>query len=392
MLAPGNTHLMAPHGPPRGGTAVVDLRRRTCRIVFASNRAGESYQLYTMDGQGKDVRRLTHNRSTDRLPRWSPDGRWIAFVSDRDGQARVCVTRCDQEAAVVFEATDPGFAEPGSGPQLDWSPDGAEIVFIGDHWRALRVLNLKSGEIRTLFAGDATPGISQYDSVCWQTDGRVLFSARPPASAHHKEVFRIDPITGKVTQITNDRGGPEHYAAPSTSPDGTKIALARHANRDPPPAGPIFLISADGSGPTPLKSTATTLNMAPRWSADGKAIVYFAKAGPFHHIHVALAEGGKPVPLTSGDCDDIDPDVWGDTPVRDGVFQPARGPRGPRPLPPRPRHGPSRNPSGPCRRSPGRPCRSDRTGRESSVRAVWESSSLGFRVRGSGLLRSARVS
>lgn len=326
VLAPDNTRVLVPHGGPRGGTAVVDLRRRTCRIVFASNRAGESYQLYTMDGEGKDVRRLTQNRSTDRLPRWSPDGRWIAFVSDRGGPARVCVTRCDQEAAAVFEATDPGLVEPGFGPQLDWSVDGTEIVFIGNGWRALRVLNLKSGEIRTLLEGDVAPGISQYDSVCWQRDGRVLFSARPPANAHQKEVFRIDLKTGKVTKITKDLAGSEHYASPAASPDGRRIAMARHANRDPPPSGPIFLIGADGSGPIAVESTAATLNMAPRWSADGRAIVYIAKAGPFHHINAAPAEGGKPVALTSSDCDDIDPDVWGDAPARDSVVQPTQGP------------------------------------------------------------------
>jgi dipeptidyl aminopeptidase/acylaminoacyl peptidase len=313
LLTADNARLLLPHGAP-GGTAVVDLRRRAGRIAFASNRAGESYQLYTMDGDGKRVERLTNNHYVDRWPRWSPDGRWIAFVSDRDGQPRIYVTPWDRDDAVPLLATDPAVDEPGAGATLDWSPDGTEIVFIGKWFRALRVVNLESGAIRTLFAGEAAPGLAQYASVCWQRDGPILFTARPTASAHHREIFRIDPKTAKVVQITQDRGSPEHYAAPSMSPDGKRIAVARYASRDPPLPGPIRLLNADGSEQARLESTAATLNLAPRWSADGKAIAYIVQAGAFRHLWMASVEGETTSPLSAGNWHDVDPDVWGDAP------------------------------------------------------------------------------
>ncbi len=92
---------VSPDGSDRRepGKRPVDVTTRTVSpdgkwVVFAADRDGDQ-EIYAMELDGKRLRRLTMNRARDGSPSWSPDGRQIAFVSDRDGTQEVYVMDAD---------------------------------------------------------------------------------------------------------------------------------------------------------------------------------------------------------------------------------------------------------------------------------------------------------
>ncbi len=65
------------------------------RVAFASDRDGEDLEIYVVDTDGGNLRRLTDSSSRDAQPTWSPDGQWIAFTSTRDAGFEVYIMRAD---------------------------------------------------------------------------------------------------------------------------------------------------------------------------------------------------------------------------------------------------------------------------------------------------------
>jgi len=99
------------------------LNRGATKIVFASNRSGDFYQIFTMNLDGTGVTRLTSTNADNGNPAWSPDGSKIAFESYRDGQAEIYVM--DANGANQRRLT---WADgPDTTPV--WSPDGTQIAF-----------------------------------------------------------------------------------------------------------------------------------------------------------------------------------------------------------------------------------------------------------------------
>jgi Tol biopolymer transport system component len=108
------------------------------RIAFMSPAAGDPYDIYVMNADGTDVRRLTESPGPDGWPAWSPDGRQIVFSSVRDdclySEAEDCLTTGDVgpwHTLYVMNAdgTDQHRLTRTFGQFAVWSPDGQYILF-----------------------------------------------------------------------------------------------------------------------------------------------------------------------------------------------------------------------------------------------------------------------
>ena len=108
------------------------------KIAFVRNRAGND--LFVINADGSGLRRLTRDPASDSAPVWSPDGRKIAFVSNRDDTHEVYVMNADGSGQHALGARTVGgsghlagagaVAVPDDAPA--WSPDGRKITFVSD--------------------------------------------------------------------------------------------------------------------------------------------------------------------------------------------------------------------------------------------------------------------
>jgi TolB protein len=100
------------------------------RIAFMSSRDGDD-EIYTMNADGTDPRRLTNSAGRDSGPTWSPDGGSIAFASSRDGASDLYIMEVD--GGKVRRLTDTPV--PGGSIRPLWSPDGELISFLSSRGR-----------------------------------------------------------------------------------------------------------------------------------------------------------------------------------------------------------------------------------------------------------------
>ena len=223
------------------------------RIAFASNRAGmdRGYDIYLMDADGQNLKRLTKMRDTEAFPTWSPDGRRIAFsrghelwVMNADGSR--------QRKVYTGPRTDGRF--DGELDYLSWSPDGSRIAFnrdMGDGtgldiWTIRpngtaprRIYASPIDDLQPEFSPDGRSIVLQ-ENTCIEAPGRRTC---------YGDIIVIDRRGKQATNLTNSPMGPE--LDPTWSPDGTQIA---YTDGDPLQGVDIdiWVMNADGSDPAPL--------------------------------------------------------------------------------------------------------------------------------------------
>jgi len=194
------------------------------QIAFVSDRAG-SLDVWVMQADGRDARRLTTDAASEVSPAWSPDGDRIAFVSDREGD-RTNIFVVAVESGVVSQIT---FQERGLA-FLDWSPDGASIAYSAagaDNASdpeltplELVVIPAAGGEVRVL-----EDGAGWNWGAAWSPDGLSLaFSWTPPGVAA-TDVAWLQIINADGTGLRRLQQGSWADYAPAWSPDGERIAF-----------------------------------------------------------------------------------------------------------------------------------------------------------------------
>ncbi|MCA9657915.1 MAG: PD40 domain-containing protein, partial [Myxococcales bacterium] len=191
--------------------------------------------LYVMPIAGGEARALTSGIAWDMQPRYSPDGKHIAFTSDRGGGDNIWVLpRGGGEAKPITKET---FRLLNGAV---WSPDG-QFIAARKHFTKRR--SLGSGEI-WLYHVSGGKGLQMTEKPndqkdvnepAFSVDGRYVYyshDATPGATFEYNKnphagiyaISRLDRETGRIDRVT---GGPGGAVRPTPSPDGTRLAFVR---------------------------------------------------------------------------------------------------------------------------------------------------------------------
>jgi len=250
---------------------------------------------------GGEAVRLTTSDEPETQPRWSPDGRYLAFLSGRDGdESQVWLLPRGGGEAVRVTDQDSGVSA------FEWSPDSTRLALVATD----------PDPEKTAGENDDAPKSPKPILVTrrqFKRDGRGYLDDR------RSHVYVFDVATKETEQITT---GPYDDSAPVWSPDGRSIAFVSNRT-DEPDANEntdVFVVpSRPGASPRALTSSPGS-DASPAFTPDGRFIVYEAGGAPediwyaTNNVGIVPVGGGEPRVLTSG----LDRNVSNPTPTPDG--------------------------------------------------------------------------
>ncbi len=300
-------------------------------------------RIWLVSADGGPTRPLTYGPGRDSAPRWSPDGRFLAFLSDRPGRAgdRPQLYVLPMDGGEPRRLTD---LERGAGPAV-WSPDGQMLLFAArvakeaapsdaearrrweqrprvvtrahykddgsgytfDAASQLFVVPLDGGPPRQITSGEASSR-----EPAWSPDGRRVAFVRTrtgPADYNLTDLWVCDADGGNTQRLTDDVG---RAAAPAWSPDGRTIACYGTDTQVPTLGGEmtrVWLVPAEGGPPRNLTAAYDRSPYAtpagppapPVWSPDGATLTLLvADAGDVHAVRITV-ESGAVEPLITGE-------------------------------------------------------------------------------------------
>ncbi len=322
--------------------------------VKAENATRSHVWVVPSDGRG-EARQMTNAPKHDAHPRWSPDGKWIAFESDRSGETQIWVLPAEGGEARVLTSISTEASQPV------WAPDGKSVAFVSAvfpefsakpfaesdalnkakleerekskvkarvftqllyrHWDSwvegkrqhlfvVPVANgAAAGEPRDATPGenDAVPTSDTFvagDEFAFSPDGKELVFTAPPlptrtqAWSTNHDIWSVDLATGERRNLTAKN--PAADATPRWSPDGKRLAY-RAQTRAGFEADRWQLMVREASGETQSVTTKLDLSVnAFEWSPDGAALYFDADDQGGQSIwRVALA-GGEPERVVVG--------------------------------------------------------------------------------------------
>jgi Tol biopolymer transport system component len=281
------------HGAGPSGAPAADIPAGT--IAFASL-APRGWDLYVADVHSLESRRLTEHPALDYNALYSPDGKQIAFVSERDGNLELYSLAPDGSG--LRRLTD-NFA-------LDdhpaWSPDGRKIAFVstrqpaaapGQAWNAVYVMNADGTGVKRL-----SPAHAADYSPAWSPGGDLIAFASGSGSAGGTDLFVMNP-DGSDRRLVVKNGG-----WPSFAGDGRSLFF--HSRRQG--SWGVWRVNLDGSNLeriTPPDLEAFT----PRASVDGLRLVFAGLRGEHRQIELLDLNTRRLTTLTREAADHWNPSI-----------------------------------------------------------------------------------
>ncbi len=318
----------------------VALAPDAARIAYGirhADRQGKPYSdVWIMDVEtGRSVRLGSEKEAASR-PRWSPDGRSIAYLGRDEEHQALMVTRSDGTGSIVLAPiTATNHPLPSSGASLAWSPDSKQIAFVsatagpesdanGDpmvitrylykptasegstRFNDNRRLHLFIADIATKQVRQLTHGNYYEHSIDWSPRGdEIVFVSNHERDADrffNYDIFAVKVADGSIRRLTDTKSA--EYQ-PKWSPDGRTIAFS--ATKRPLTSSEttmedthVWIMSADGTNRHELGASIDNRQGPPEWSPDGQVLFFSVQERGNVRLH-RLASAGGPSEVVVGD-------------------------------------------------------------------------------------------
>lgn len=279
-------------------------------------------QIWLANADGTGASQFTRGEKSAGSPAFSPDGRYLAFSSERSGEDQVWVLPI--AGGEAWQVTD---EEHGVGGFL-WSPGGTRMAFTmsdpdteeeekakQEKYYVIRVdQNFKYSHLYVIDVGDGTEdpaesvrlteGDFHVTGADWSPDGtRLVFSHQPDPR------INTSNIAGDLSVVTIDGGDLVHIVTgrgvesqPQWSPDGRWIAYVSTGDQpEPIGMGDVYLTTPAGAEPRLLSATPDRRPSVLGWTDDSRALLVTEAMGTERHLIRLPADGSTPVVLTQQD-------------------------------------------------------------------------------------------
>jgi tricorn protease len=175
-------------------------------------------EIFTAPVEEGDIKQITEGAARDRAVSYSPDGKWLMYVSDQSGREEIFVIAADG-TGTAQQLTDIDALKLG----YNWSPDSKEIVFSSSDDQ-LRKLTIATKQVAVL----DTSRYGNFSAPVWSPDGKWIAYSKADAS-RTTDIYIVaasgeDKTPHKVTFDSNNDGNPQF------SPDGRKLFFQRVDN------------------------------------------------------------------------------------------------------------------------------------------------------------------
>jgi TolB protein len=252
------------------------------QIAFLAQEDGGK-EVYLIDFDGYNLKKLTRDNTVNLSPAWSPDGKWIVYTSYAARNPDLVMINTAGEKRQTLNRFQGLNAAPA------WSPDMQKIAFVLSRDQNSEIYLLKKNrQLQRL-----TRHYNIDTSPTWSPDGKKIAFTSDRSGTGAPQIYIMDAVKGDSSPVTRISFGSSYNDNPSWSPDGDKIAYTSLVDRK-------FQISVYDLETHKNQIVATGRGSVekPSWSPDGRFIVYRKQVNGSSNIYIKRFGGDRVRQLT----------------------------------------------------------------------------------------------